>query len=98
MGVKACISGLANVLPELLHRLYDAAIGNDHQLARELQDQVLRMWDILHYGPSVPTAYAMLQIRGIDAGQPRKPMLPLGKEVYAKVESAMRATRSIWDG
>ena len=98
MGVKACISGLANVLPELLHRLYAAAIGNDHQLARELQDQVLRMWDILHYGPSVPTAYAMLQIRGIDAGQPRKPMLPLGKEIYAKVESAMRATRSIWDG
>ena len=96
MGVQACIAGLANVLPELANKLYEAARSGNLILARELQNQVLIMWDILHYGNSNPTAYAMLHIRGIDVGYPRKPMLPLGKETYGKVESAMQATQSIW--
>jgi 4-hydroxy-tetrahydrodipicolinate synthase len=97
LGARACISGLANVLPELMNQLYVAACSDDQLLAKNLQMEVLKMWDILHIGPSVPTAYAMLEIRGIDAGLPRKPMLPLGKEVVSKVASAMNETRSIWN-
>jgi 4-hydroxy-tetrahydrodipicolinate synthase len=96
MGVQACIAGLANVLPELVNKLYEAARSTNLILARDLQNQVLKMWDILHYGSSTPTAYAMLHIRGIDAGFPRKPMLPLGRETYARVDAAMHATQSIW--
>jgi 4-hydroxy-tetrahydrodipicolinate synthase len=97
MGARACISGLANALPELMSKLYQAAIGADLALARELQADVLKMCDILHIGPSGPTAYAMLQIQGIEAGFPRRPMLPLGKELYSKVESAMRETHAVWN-
>jgi N-acetylneuraminate lyase/4-hydroxy-tetrahydrodipicolinate synthase len=96
MGVRACISGLANVLPELMNKLYEAAIGGDPVLAKDLQTKVLQMWDILHYGPSTPTAYAMLQARGVEAGFPRRPMLPLGKEIVTKVRKAMNETQSIW--
>jgi len=97
MGARACISGLANVLPELMNKLYEAALSSDLILAKDLQTKVLKMWDILHFGPSNPTAYAMLQIRGIEAGFPRKPMLPLGKEIYTKVVIAMRETQSTWN-
>jgi 4-hydroxy-tetrahydrodipicolinate synthase len=96
MGARACIAGLANVLPELVNKLYEAALGGDRILAEELQTNVLKMWDILHYGPSIPTAHAMLQIRGLEAGFPRKPLLPLKKEVYTKVGTAMRENKSIW--
>lgn len=96
MGAQACISGLANVLPELMSRLHEAARSNDLVLARDLQTKVLKMWDILHFGPSTPTAFAMLQIRGIEAGQPRRPMLPLRKEIYARVQNAMRELESLW--
>jgi 4-hydroxy-tetrahydrodipicolinate synthase len=96
MGARACISGLANVLPELMDRLYRAACGNDQRVAQDLQKQVLKMWDILHFGPSVPTALAMLEIRGIEAGFPRKPMLPLGKQTFTRLEIAMQETKSIW--
>ncbi len=97
MGAQACIAGLANVLPELVNRLYEAARGDNGMLARELQEHVLKMWDVLHFGPSVPTALAMLQMRGLGAGYPRRPMLPLAKETYARVQAAMRETQSIWD-
>ncbi len=96
MGAQACISGLANVLPELMNKLYEAVRSNDLVLAKDLQTQVLKMWDILHFGPSTPTAYAMLQIRGIEAGFPRRPMLPLGKEIYGRVVTAMCETESLW--
>ncbi len=97
MGARACISGLANALPELMNKLYQAALSNDLILAKEMQTKVLKMWDILHIGPSNPTAYAMLQIRGIEAGFPRQPILPLGKELFSKVETAMHETLSMWN-
>lgn len=97
MGAQACIAGLANVLPELVNKLYNAARGADISLARELQSQVLKMWDILHFGPSNPTAYAMLKIRGIDAGFPRRPLLPLRKDKIDKLVVAMHETESIWN-
>jgi len=97
MGVQACISGLANVLPELMQQLYEAARAADMRAASQLQAQVLKMWDILHYGPSIPTAFAMLRVRGFDAGFPRRPMLPLRKDIYGKVERAMQETRALWD-
>jgi 4-hydroxy-tetrahydrodipicolinate synthase len=97
MGAQACISGLANVFPELMNKLYDAARSNDVVLAKDRQTKVLKMWDILHFGSSTPTAYAMLQIRGVDAGLPRKPMLPLRQEIYNKVKNSMQDTHSIWN-
>lgn len=97
MGAQACIAGLANVLPELVQKLCEAAQARRFPEAQVLQTHVLKMWDILHFGPSTPTAFAMLQIRGIQAGFPRRPMLPLGKEVYDRVERAMRLTRRLWE-
>ncbi|HOJ01026.1 MAG TPA: dihydrodipicolinate synthase family protein [Anaerolineaceae bacterium] len=95
-GSRACISGLANTMPELMQKLFCAAESNDFLQATTLQRQVLEMWDILHYGPSTATAYAMLKVRGMDAGFPRRPFLPIGKDLYEKIESAMKANEAIW--
>lgn len=97
MGIQACIAGLANVLPELVHRLCEAVQARKLPEAQVLQAHVLKMWDILHFGPSTPTAFAMLQVRSIEAGLPRRPMLPLGKDLYSKVELAMRTTQKLWE-
>lgn len=95
-GSRACISGLANAMPELMQRLFSTAESANFQQAAILQRQVLEMWDILHYGPSTASAYAMLKIRGIDAGFPRRPFLPIEKELYKKIESAMKANETVW--
>jgi 4-hydroxy-tetrahydrodipicolinate synthase len=96
LGSRACISGLANAMPELMQRLFRAADSGDFGQAAELQRQVLLMWDILHYGPSTSTAYAMLQVRGVDIGYPRRPFVPTGKELFQKIEAAMKHSESIW--
>ncbi|HEY59482.1 MAG TPA: dihydrodipicolinate synthase family protein [Anaerolineae bacterium] len=96
MGSRACISGLANVMPELMQKLFQVANSGDFILAAELQRRVLEMWDILHYGPSTSTAYAMLKIRGIDVGQPRRPLIPIEKDLFGKIEYAMVNSQSVW--
>jgi dihydrodipicolinate synthase/N-acetylneuraminate lyase len=83
-------------MPELMQRLFSTAESANFQQAAILQRQVLEMWDILHYGPSTASAYAMLKIRGIDAGFPRRPFLPIEKELYKKIESAMKANETVW--
>ncbi len=95
-GSRACISGLANAMPELMQKLFHTAEKSDFIQSAELQRKVLEMWDILHYGPSTATAYAMLKVRGIDAGFPRRPFLPIEKDIYAKVESAMKTNEAVW--
>lgn len=96
MGSRACISGLANVMPELMQKLFQAACSGDFILTAELQRRVLEMWDILHYGPSTSTAYAMLKVRGINAGMPRRPFIPIEKDLFSKIESAMANSQSVW--
>lgn len=96
MGSRACISGLANAMPELMQKLFQAADKGNFNQASELQKQVLLMWDILHFGPSTSTAYAMLQVRGIDIGFPRRPFIPAGKDLFQKIETAMEQSESIW--
>ncbi len=95
-GSRACISGLANAMPELMQKLFRVAENGDFVQAAELQRKVLEMWDILHYGPSTATAYAMLKVRGLDVGVPRRPFLPVEKDLYAKVESAMKTNEAVW--
>lgn len=95
-GSRACISGLANAMPELMQKLFHTAEKSDFIQSAELQRKVLEMWDILHYGPSTATAYAMLRVRGIDAGFPRRPFLPVEKDIFAKVESAMKTNEAVW--
>jgi len=96
MGSRACISGLANVMPELMQKLFKTAIVRDFEQASLLQSDVLKMWDILHYGPSTSTAYAMLKVRGVDAGIPRRPILPIDPDLYKKIEAAMLQAESTW--
>ncbi len=96
MGSRACISGLANAMPELMQKLFRAADSGDFNKAAELQKQVLLMWDILHFGPSTSTAYAMLQVRGIDIGYPRRPFIPAERGLYQKIEAAMKLSESVW--
>lgn len=89
-GATGAVTGLANVYPELLHDLYQANVDKDIQKANELQAKVLRLRDITKYGQTVPTMHAILRMRGIDAGYPRKPYLPISKETEEKVRRALK--------
>lgn len=97
MGVRGCIAGLGNPFPEVMHRFHQAVIEGKADEARQWQEHVLILWDILHIGPSVPTAYELLRLRGKDPGYPRRPLLPLDPATRDKLQAAFEEARELWE-
>jgi len=91
LGARACIAGLANALPELMSELWAAAMAGDKAQFKAMQYKVMRARDIIHMGPTISTVHAVLEMRGFDAGQPRRPFLPLSPEIRSKVQAALAA-------
>jgi dihydrodipicolinate synthase/N-acetylneuraminate lyase len=89
-GAKAAVTGLNNVYPELIRKLYDAYLNGDRQKVMQLQKDVLVVRQITKYGPTVPTCHAILRLRGIDAGYPRLPFTPVSAETERRVKSALQ--------
>lgn len=97
MGVRGCIAGLGNPFPEVMKKFHSVVLSGSAEDAKNWQTRVLKLWDILHIGPSVPTAYEILRLRGMDPGYPRKPFLPLEKSTSKKLEEALEKTKDLWD-
>ncbi len=78
IGGKGCVSGLANVFPELMVQLWDLFQAEQYKEAAQVQMQVTKARQILHIPSSTNAAcYAVLHERGIDAGYPKPPILPV---------------------
>lgn len=90
-GAKAAVTGLGNVFPELIRKLYDAYLEGDRGKIMQLQIDVLKVRQITKYGPTVPTCHAILKLRGIDAGYPRLPFTPVSAETEKRVKESLKS-------
>lgn len=91
-GAKGCVSGLANVFPELMVKLWDTYQKGDYDEATKLQMLVVKARKILHIPSSTNAAcYAVLEVRGVDAGRPKLPILPVLEEKKKAMISAYQA-------
>ena len=80
-GAKGCVSGLANAFPEVMVRLWDLYQAGSYEEAAKLQLTVNRARQILHIPSSTNAAiYHALHARGIDAGYPKAPILPVAED------------------
>jgi 4-hydroxy-tetrahydrodipicolinate synthase len=75
MGFDACVSGNANVVPELVVALYHAATEGNLELARELQRKVDAVRQLLGDGGDLSLFKGILAQRGLEAGAVRAPLL-----------------------
>lgn len=89
-GAQAAVTGVSNVYPELIQQLYQEAAAGDYEKARETQLKALKVREITKYGATVPTMMAILKLRGVDAGYPKKPLLPVTQDVIDRVEKALK--------
>jgi len=89
-GAQAAVTGLGNVYPDLMARLYQDYLSGDRRKMMETQELVLRVRQITKFGPTVPTCHAILDLRGVDAGYPRLPYTPLSPDVVQKVKAALQ--------
>ncbi|SHH23665.1 dihydrodipicolinate synthase family protein [Thermosipho atlanticus] len=89
LGASAIISGLANVFPEIVVELYEATINKDYEKAFKLLEKVNVLRQIQHFTDSIPGIHAMLELRGIDSGFPKKPFTKASDEVVKKIKFAL---------
>jgi 4-hydroxy-tetrahydrodipicolinate synthase len=90
-GAKGCVSGLANVFPELMVELWDTFQAGEYERAAKLQLRVVKARKILHIPSSTNAAcYAGLHARGIDVGVPKQPILPPAEDQAEKMLGAFR--------
>ncbi len=90
-GAKGCVSGLANAFPEVMVRFWDLYTNGKYDEAAELQLTVNRARQILHIPSSTNAAiYRVLHARGIDAGYPKAPILPVPDDHGAEMLAAFR--------
>ena len=73
-GSPACIAGTGNAFPEVVVSLYEALVAGDRAKAQVLQGLVIELRRVQAIaGFRAPAVYAMLRLRGIDAGTVRAP-------------------------
>jgi len=91
MGAQGAVTGVANVYPELIQELYQTVIAGDVEKANELQLKILKVREITKFGQTVPTMHAILEMRGVNAGLPKAPYMPVSQEVKDEVRAALEA-------
>jgi dihydrodipicolinate synthase/N-acetylneuraminate lyase len=90
-GATAAVTGLGNVYPDLIGRLYREYLNGDRETLMKTQEQVLVVRQITKYGPTVPTCHAILKLRGVDAGYPRLPFEIVSPEIEERVKSRLES-------
>jgi len=88
-GAKGCISGLANIFPEPNVEAYEAVRKRLWDKAVELQLTLIRLRTAIHTVETVPCCHAVLKMRGIDVGVPKKPLRPLTEKESVTVKAAL---------
>ncbi len=90
MGSPAFESGVANFWPELAVELYDAIAEQRYPAAAELQQRVLMIRDISHaLGKNIPTLHALIRMRGLATGVPKRPFFLLAPEEIDRLKTSL---------
>ena len=95
IGVDAQISGIANVVPELLVELYEAYKKGAYEKAVDLQAKINAVRRVLAKPPIAPIK-AALQMRGVKAGVPKRPLRPLNPDELSKLEERLKTLDLFW--
>jgi 4-hydroxy-2-oxoglutarate aldolase len=88
VGVAGAILALAAVVPDPCVRLYTLTRQSRHDEARALQQELVPLARLLS-GYGVAGLKAALRIVGVDAGEPRRPLLPVSEEGIAQLRQAV---------
>jgi len=92
IGAQGCVSGIANIFPETMVKLWDLFKAGKYQEAAQQQLLVSKARQVMSASGSTNAAcYAGLAARGIDAGMPKPPVLPLPEEKAAGMLAGFRA-------
>ena len=96
MGVDGQISGMANVAPELFVGLYKAYKDGNYAKALKLQKDINSVIRALSGFPPIAPIKAALELRGIRAGLPKRPLRPLRPDEIDNLKEKLTALNLFW--
>ncbi len=98
VGVNAEISGTANIAPELLVEIYESYKEGNYEKALKLQRKlnVLKRAVYSIGSSNISSIKAALEMRGVKAGIPKKPIRPLNSEEISKLKDKLSALGLYW--
>jgi 4-hydroxy-tetrahydrodipicolinate synthase len=89
-GADGLVSGGANAFPEAFNALVLRHRNGDHAGALKAQALAQKLKEHVKTSP-IPSYYALLRERGVECGEPRPPMLPLGEAESRLLVKGLRA-------
>ena len=89
-GGHGCVSGLSNLFPGLVNRIYDLATSGDYGAALKLQRKANALRKLTGEGIPVPFYHEALNYRDIDLGVPRLPHLPFSEADRKRIIEPMK--------
>ncbi|AZD34167.1 Dihydrodipicolinate synthase family [Pseudomonas chlororaphis subsp. aurantiaca] len=92
-GAKGWCTAAANLIPQLNLNLYQAVLDNDLDRARELFYRQLPVLDFILKGGLPTTIKAGLNMTGLQVGDPRLPVFPLGEAGRNQLQAMLNAVR-----
>lgn len=90
-GAAGVMAGTANVVPREIVAVYDAVVAGDLKGARDQWRRLYPLIDSMIAGQFIPAVKAGLELQGVPAGPPRRPMAPLADDARAALRDALSA-------
>jgi dihydrodipicolinate synthase/N-acetylneuraminate lyase len=94
-GARGCVCGIGNIFPEIMRKMYDEFMAGNVKASLETQDLILRIRSVIKQWPTLSILHAILEMRGVDAGFPRRPYLQCPPEMKARIRGQLRELRVI---
>jgi dihydrodipicolinate synthase/N-acetylneuraminate lyase len=95
-GAKGFESGVGNFFPELVMEFYQSVLDQRYADAVFLQDRMLKLRDISHgFGRNIPTLHALIAMRGIKTGYPRRPFFLLAENEIEHLRTQLMSLDSV---
>ena len=92
-GAKGWCTAAPNLIPQLNGELYRAVLANDLGTARALFYRQLPLLDFILKGGLPATIKAGLRMTGLEAGDPRLPVFPLGETGCSQLQGLLDSLR-----
>lgn len=92
-GAGGWCTAAPNLIPQLTGELYQALLANDLSKARALFYRQLPLLDFILKGGLPTTIKAGLRMTGLEAGDPRLPVFPLGETGCSQLQGLLDSLR-----
>jgi len=96
LGATGCVSGMANVVPELIVALYQAARRGDRQAIEENTARVVELANAINRLQFPVNVAAAMEARGLAVGEPKLPLSPATVLVYQETVAEARRLYRAW--